>query len=39
MRCFLAIELPKHVKDQIEEFKKWVRGRVKFVEKKNLHLT
>ncbi|RLG17327.1 RNA 2',3'-cyclic phosphodiesterase [Nanoarchaeota archaeon] len=39
MRCFLAIELPEHVKDQIEEFKKWVRGRVKFVEKKNLHLT
>ena len=35
----MAIELPKHVKDQIEEFKKWVRGRVKFVEKENLHLT
>lgn len=35
----MAIELPKHVKDQVEEFKKWVRGRVKFVEKENLHLT
>ena len=35
----MAIELPEKVKDELERFKQNISGRVKFVEKENLHLT
>ncbi|MBI5392166.1 RNA 2',3'-cyclic phosphodiesterase [Candidatus Woesearchaeota archaeon] len=42
MRCFLAIELPKEVKDELYSLQRKIGKlglKIKLVEKKNLHLT
>ena len=42
MRCFIAIDLPDHVIDYLYEFQnklKQLPAKIKWVEKKNLHLT
>lgn len=40
MRCFLAVDLPKKVKDEIEKIQKQLPEKdLKKVEKENLHLT